>query len=120
LSCRSTFYQYHRFPFLSGVLCIAQTTSKTTKDRGHLTIHKLCKEVDPKTVGQFIGLKDKRGRWGKEIYEGDVINFKCLGNFTAEVVFEKGKFTLKGWAQNTLVGINGKVIGNIYENKDLL
>jgi len=83
-------------------------------------------EVDPATVGQYTGLKDKNG---KEIYEGDICNcreYECFGKvewnneeagFYFCVVMEGG-----GFEEEHLYDYVDEleVIGNIYENPALI
>jgi uncharacterized phage protein (TIGR01671 family) len=93
-------------------------------DWGDGEIHR----VAEKSLGQYTELKDKNG---KEIYEGDIIRVKWentapkfLSNteWIGEVFFNAGSFCINGeWVEN-LNNINGaiEVVGNIYENNELL
>ncbi len=93
---------------------------------GYLICHVggCCRLVDPKTVGQFIGLKDKHD---KRIFEGDVVlqhNSKswCEDDFEGVVIFQDGKFRGKsltlGHYYDFLKIPDFEIIGNIHEKKE--
>lgn len=91
--------------------------------------------VDQSTVGQFTGLCDKNGR---EIYEGDIVEltntYKGMNTKSiVEIDFIdftfagkwKDKYSPSGYMYNPLGSYNFpivtiEVIGNIYENPELL
>ena len=76
-------------------------------------------EVDKETIGQFTGLCDESG---KAVYEGDLL--RGYDNNVIEVVWSDACFC--GCISNTIVSLrildveDRDVIGNIYDNKELL
>lgn len=67
---------------------------------------------------QSTGLKDKNG---KLIYEGDILNYSCLAGYSDiyTCTFNNGSFLIGGLLiSNT--HLKSEVIGNIYENPELL
>ena len=85
-------------------------------------------EVNPETVGQFAGLTDKKG---VNVFEGDVVDVEYDINYIGvaaerigafEVVFDGGCF-MKRNERGLFHFIPSDVctiIGNIYDNGDLL
>ncbi len=65
-------------------------------------------------IQEFTGLKDKNE---KEIYEGDILN-SGGSKWSAVVKFERGGFKFNGWGMDRFTEL--QVIGNIFENKDLI
>lgn len=84
-------------------------------------------EVDPKTVGQFTGLVDKNG---KRIFEGDIVKYhhgKNDYNLMMVVWYEDDAHFVFAYSDDFYYcehlmnsHIYCEVIGNIYDNPELL
>ena len=86
--------------------------------------------VNPETIGEFTGLYDKNG---VKVFEGDVVNYFDKDFLNHEVIYTNGCFMFRfisiftQRARNTKqepifdnISMCGKVIGNIYDNPELL
>lgn len=103
--------------------------------------HNVITDVNPDTVGQYIGLTDKNG---KKIFEGDIVHcygHDSIGTFDWKAVVEFGNPNCTyswGWQLKPITEPNGnpdillwvemsdymdiycEVIGNIHDNPELL
>ena len=92
-------------------------------DDGVGTSPTLPAERDDCILMQYTGLKDRNG---KDIYEGDILEMRNVGWKYTLVKFHNGKFAFYTTETNYLIPMigqyweEGKIIGNIYENPELL
>jgi uncharacterized phage protein (TIGR01671 family) len=85
-------------------------------------------EVNPRTIGQFINIKDKKGR---KIYDGDILDIKKFkGDFIMIIEWDDygaqfhavGEPKVTEWGTSINKGFlsDYTVIGNIHENQKLI
>jgi hypothetical protein len=103
----------------AGIRVFKQSIDK----RGPRLIHQEIGNVldNPAVLMQYTGLYDKNG---KEIYEGDIVklvNKDGIKHIT-EIKWHNGRYVTDTWMMfaDTLVLHKCEVIGNIYENSELI
>ena len=105
-------------PYGKKVVCITSPINAQGTTGGH--------EVDPETVGQFIGLYDKNS---KKIFEGDIIKGKVheINGYRVRrgvVKYYGVGFIMNlepnSWYDQKNISFDCEVIGNIYDTPEML
>ena len=79
-------------------------------------------QVIPETIGQFTGLLDKNG---KEIYEGDIVEFVNVDLHDCVIVYDNGSFMYRELGEDISLEelrlqFTVEIIGNIHDNPELI
>lgn len=86
-------------------------------------LQQIVRGIDPATVGQYTGLKDKNG---KRIWEGDIVTRILFDKlYQYEVVYQTGYASFDGIRKGGFISFGNdgdcfEVIGNIHDNPELL
>ena len=106
-------------PYGKRVVCIVSPINEQGTTGGN--------EVEPETVGQYTGLKDKKG---KKIFEGDIVKIPLYESFREQVIavvawdIKKAVFYLHGKRVKTdfyhYFGNDCEIIGKIYDNPEMI
>lgn len=125
--CKEWRYGYYFFK-TDTILCIASDEEIKKNEHHLILIPGFCDwnmprpyyqcEVDGNSIGQYIGQNDINN---KEIFEGDIVKEGCNG-LIGTVVWDNslGTYKLKEFEGYYIKDAEWEVIGNIYENLELL